>query len=259
MKTKHILLGLLFTGLSFIGCEKKEIKPNTVQPTEEHQIIQRYIYKDQTYQIELTYDKDFSVIDVKGDVNAYVALLQKQAVSPEAFLVEQPNAQQNIFNIRVFDDVSTMNTYQQKNGITFETAEKGCTNWTSTNGTASYRFYEHINYGGEFGNPLKLDNQSYFQREYFSWENDKISSLKIWGTTTGASVDLFEHSCFSGKTIRFFTNTPGQVHSIPDLRLFPFDWCTDVIRDVYGQVVQINTYPCGNWSDKVSSIKGWSI
>lgn len=258
MKTKFILTGLLFTTLSFVGCEKKEIKPNTVQPVEKHQIIQRYIYKDQTYQIELTYDKDYSIIDVKGDVNAYVALLQKQTVSPEAFLVEQPNIKENIFNIRVFDDVLKMNSYQHKEGISIEATEKGCTNWTSTNGTASYRFYEHINHGGEF-TALKLDNQSYFQREYFSWENDKISSLKLWGTTTGASVDLFEHSCFSGKTIRFSNSTPGLVQTIPDLRMFPFDWCTDVIRDVYGNVVQINTYPCGNWNDKVSSIKGWSI
>jgi hypothetical protein len=252
--TKHALLALVCTLAMLAGCKKKAIEPEKPAPAETTQMIQRYTYEGKTYNIELTYDKDFNITAVSGDAVAYAQLLKKKEAKPEAYLISQSGAQSNVYDIRVFDDVTAMDKYQ---GRTAEPAEKSCTNWTSSGGTASYRFYEHDNYSGEFG-ALNFNNQSYFQREGFSWENDKISSLKIWGTTTGASVDLFEHSCFSGYTRRFYVNTPGQTLNIPSLTLFELTWCDEILRDVYGQVY-IYSYPCGNWNDKTSSIKGWSI
>ncbi len=256
-KKRVILSAILCTTLVFVACEKKEMKPETPQEVEKHQLIHRYTYHDQTFQIEFNYDNNDSLLGITGDVES-LQKIQKLDIPPAAYLVEQSVTEENTYDIHVFDDVAKMNTHQIKEGVSIPTVEKQCTDWTSVGGTANYRFYEHAGYVGEL-TYLTTNNQSYFQRDLWSAENDKISSLKIWGTaTTGASVDLFEHGCFSGRTIRY-TCAPGQVVSIGNMDAF-MDICVDVIRDVYGQVIQINSYPCGHqWNDKTSSIKGWSI
>lgn len=256
-KKRIILSVLLGTTLAFVACEKKVIKPENVESETKHQLIQHITYQDQTYQIELSCDDNYEVVEITGDVEG-VQKFQQQKVPPTAYLVEQSATDENTYNIHVFDDVAAMDAYQVKMGVSVPSVEKNCTDHTSIGGTASYRFYEHANYANEL-TYLTVDNQSYFQRDFYSAENDKISSLKIWGTTTGASLDIFEHGCFSGKTTRFWVTTPGQVYSVPNLTLVSFATCTDVIHDIYTNQVHIISYPCGNWNDKISSVKGWSI
>lgn len=259
MKTeKRVILSVLVCAtLGFVSCEKQDVKPSAPEAEEIHQLVQRYTYRDQTYQIEYNYDSNDSLLGITGDVEM-VQQFQQQEVPPMAYLVEQPNPNVNAYEIHVFDDVPAMNNYQIKEGVSIPTEDRQCSQYTSSGGTANYRFYQHSNYVGELSY-LTVNNQSYFQRDFYSAENDKITSLKLWGSTTGASVDIFEHGCFSGKTLRFAISTPGQVFEIPDLTAISFDICVDVIRDVYGNVIQINSYPCGNWNDKISSVKGWSI
>lgn len=259
MKTekRRILSVLLLTALVFAGCNKKEMKQETMKESTNHSMTQIYTYQGKTYQLHLLYDDKSTILEMTGDLEEIQKLKQKQSAEA-AYLITQPNPDENTFTIEVFDDVLAMNNYQSKKGVPIPSHEKNCTDYNSVGGTAFYRFYEHANYVNEL-TYLTVSNQSYFQRDLYSAENDKISSLKIWGTTTGASVDIFENGCFSGITQRFGVSTPGQVMSIPNLTLFSFTVCGGYSRDIYGQIIFTPFYPCGNWNDKISSIKGWSI
>lgn len=259
MKTEKRIIAsaVLCLTLVFVGCTKKETKPNAPETVEYQRMTQLYTYHDQTYQIEVVYDENDNLIEMTGDVEA-VQKFQNQDTPPTAYLIEQPNPNENTYTFQVFDDAKSMDVYQAKLGYTAPSVEKNCTDYTSTGGTAYYRFYEHADYVNELSY-LTVSNQSYFQRDLWPAENDKISSFKIWGTTTGASVDIFEHGCFSGTTLRFWVSTPGQVLSVPNLTLVSFTTCGGYYRDVYGQILFEPYYPCGNWNDKISSIKGWSI
>lgn len=264
MKKKTKSAALVALTVLVVACEKYERSNPEQEPlqtevkTEEQSLTQHYIFENKQYDVELIYDENFNVIRAEGDALLLAETFRKKNIHPSALLVEDFNYDLKECTIRVFEDEVEMNAYDKENEVPQMALEKNCTDYTSANGTAFFRFYEHDNFVNELG-ILSMNNQSYFQRQYFSWENDKISSLKIWGTTTGASVDIFEHSCFYGKTTRFRIQTAGQVYAVPSLSLVSFDYCIDVWRDVYGMYYQSLPYPCGNWNDKISSIKGWSI
>jgi hypothetical protein len=258
MKTrkKTWLTALLSVTLLFAACEKKELNKANPETAKNHQLIQRYSYQGETFQIEYNYNEKNELVNISGDVEAIQAFQSKE-VPPSAYLIQQDESDKNIYTISVFEDLTSMNTYQSKQGMSIPEMEKQCTDWTSSGGTANFRFYKDANYSGLLSF-ISTSNQSYFQRDFYSAENDKVSSLKLWGSTSRASLDIFEHGCFSGKTMRFVTNSPGHVVSIPNLTNFTFEICTDVIRDQYGNY-EVYSYPCGNWNDKISSVKGWSL
>lgn len=263
MKTGKTIIfsALVCATVGFTACEKADVKPTTpaIEPVETYEIVQHLTYQDQTYELKFTYDKYDSLIELTGDV-AEVAKFQGKTVPPAAYLVEQPDADVYAYNIHVFDTDAEMDSYRVKEGMPIPAEadiDRQCSQHTSVGGTASYRFYEHANYVNEM-TYLTVDNQSYFQRDFYSAENDKMSSLKIWGTTTRASLDLFEHGCFSGRRIIFVSNAPGQVFSIPNLGAM-VNLDTHPIYDGAGNFIGTVAGIYGNWNDFVSSVKGWSL
>ena len=263
MKTGKTIIfsALVCATVGFTACEKDDVKPTTpaVEPVETYEIVQHLTYQDQTYELKFTYDKNDSLIELTGDV-AEVAKFQGKAVPPAAYLVEQPDEDVYAYNIHVFDTDEEMDSYRVKEGMPIPaeaTVDRQCSQYTSVGGTANYRFYEHSNFSNEL-NYLTTNNQSYFQRDFYSAENDKISSLQIWGTTTRASVDLFADGCFSGLKITFVSTAPGQVFSMSNLNSIGIFVLTPYY-DLMGNYLGTVSTQVGTWNDRISSVKGWSI
>ena len=243
-RNKMLAAGLVMT-IFTVGCqtENEQISPVAAnQATETIQsksfngegeitrIEATYLYGNTQYQLSYTLDEANNLSELSGDMAQHEALLSASASNENmAFWVEKSGGRKII--IRVFDSYEEMGGYQERNAGARQTGR--CDSW-STSGEASFYFYKHTNYAGEFVD-IRRENKAYFQDQYLVYENDQISSLQLDGPT-GASVDLFEHSCFFRPLLR-------TTIDIPNLHAF-FVYYNGQFRPV---------------GDVTSSLKGWSL
>ena len=240
------------TALVVSSCTKEEaIVTNELQEAD-IKITHNYTYKGETHSVDLMFNEENELKTCYGDVEAHMELFQEKDNAPSAFLVESINEDQTVFDIRIFDNSADMDKYYAKELGTLVPMDeaKNCTHWSDPNqGTANFLFYYDVNYGNRM-TFLDIWNVTYFQWWGFAHANDQLSSVQMWGNNGhGVVLDLFEHTCFSGNTVRLTS-------SVANLHTLTFQYITDVIRDRNGGW-QVVSYPAGHWGDKTSSAKGW--
>ncbi len=256
MKILRNLSLAMCAALTIASCTKHEsLTPKEVAEnvkSSDVEITHNYIYNGKDHSVKLLFNEKNELVDCNGDVQVHQNIMNEKNGANKAFLVESISEDQKTFNIRIFDNLEKMHEYHsQQVELTPMDQAKACTHWSNEGqGTANYLFYQHTNYQSEYAF-LGRWNVTYFQWWGFAHANDQISSVALWGINGhGAVLDLFEHTCFSGHTIRL-TSSVANLHHL----VFMYD--TQVIRDPVTLLWEEVVVPIGHWGDKASSAKGW--
>jgi hypothetical protein len=213
--------------LLILSCKKDSMNENTDHSSNfKNEITHNYSYKGDTYSVNYTFDRENRLIKCSGDTIKHKKSIQNGIASNElSLLIEGVNKDNSIFDIRVFDNQKTLDTYCEVTENDQELFEP-CTNFTYRNGSSKiYRFYEHPNYVSEYSHLFRSCTS--FQQQWLGSANDQISSLSI----SGGFLDLYGGSCYSGMRIRTYHNI-SNLHTVYVGwwwgNIYAGDWCSSI-------------------------------
>jgi hypothetical protein len=257
----------MFATVLFTGCQKdsepiisdtesieNDLSNDTQRSQESIDITHTYLYKGETLKVTYTLDEaEGEVLKVTGDEKRATEIFGNDEEGPQSIYFEDPSEDQTDITIRVFDTNAEMDEYlanvkqvpEDGLGIPEEGSQTSryCYSWRWW-GHGNFYFYRHIWYNSEMTG-MRRTNTRYSGNHWVgSSYNDQLSSLiinKPWNYN--AYVRLYQHSCYSGRTLNFYSGPGWTTVGVPDLRrytLWRFLWWRK------------------SWNDQVSSYRVWA-
>ncbi|WP_035096610.1 hypothetical protein [Aquimarina megaterium] len=245
----------------FTSCNKDElnIEEPGVKSTKDLQnkaseqgiveIVHNYDYYGEKFKVLYVLDtKESEVVKVDGDVQMAERIFGKKD-SPQGLFFEDQKEGETTINVKVFNTNDEVDEYIVKLAGDFpkerseQQVTKGACVDGSINGTGNFYFYYHINYVTEMTG-IRRTNKYYYKDWNLGGYNDHMSSLRLtkpWGRR--AYVRLYQHSCYNGRTLNFYSPYYQTVAGANDLRNYTLSgWW----------------FWKKSWNDKTSSYRVWA-
>lgn len=210
-----------------------------------------YDYYGTTYSVTYTYDQATDeILDRKGDLDKIEALFEGRRDYPVGFLYDMTDVDvTGEVNLQIFDTNEEVD----------EALGRAIPRWDPCQyyegpGSATYRYYEHINYSTEMWD-LTKSNKGHMGWNYvMDHNNDKMSSLKIVGNGDGnnTSIDGYIQCwtdwCWGGYQYTFTTKYGDLV--VPNMVLYQ-----QLAHSGMAVTQPYQGFPGPGLNDKISSIR----
>lgn len=256
----------MLAAVLFTGCQKDEdplisdtegiendLSNDTQRAPEVVDITHTYVYRGQTFKVTYTLDEaEGEVLKTTGDEGMAAELFGTEE-GPEAMYFEDPSEESREITVRVFDTNEEMDAYLESEkivpedglGIPEEGSETAryCYSWRWW-GYGNFYFYKHAWYGSEMTG-MRRTNTRYSGNHWVgSSYNDQLSSLIINKPVYfRAYVRLYQHSCYGGRTLNFYSRPGWTTVGVPNLKWYTLSgWW----------------FWRKSWNDQVSSYRVWA-
>ncbi len=243
------------------SCDKEElnIEESSIENTKNLQskaaeaniveIVHNYDYYGEKFKVLYVLDtKESQIVKVDGDVQIAERIFGKED-APQGLFFEDQKEGETTINVKVFKTNEEVDRYVEKIAGDFpkETSEQqgvreACVDG-SINGSGTFYFYYHINYVTEMTG-IRRTNKYFYKDWDLGSYNDHMSSLRVtkpWGRK--AYIRLYQHNCYNGRTLNFYSPYYQTVAGANDLRNYTLSgWW----------------FWRKSWNDKTSSYKVWA-
>lgn len=264
------LLTVFMLAMFFVGCEKdnepliseteaveQQVKKEARSLEEAINITHIYKYKGKEFKIIYTLNElEGEVLETRGEVEFAESTFGKEENS-YSLLFESPSEETREIIVNVFDNDEEMAIYlKQEKGVTEENLadpeiegnynERYCYSWQYNSGFGNFYFYRHAYYNSEMTGMRRTNTNNSGNHWVGSSYNDQLSSLIMnkprW---RNAYVRLYQHSCYSGRSINFYE--PGY-YGRTTVGVANLKWYT-LSRWFFWKK---------SWNDQVSSYRVWA-
>lgn len=258
MKNQNFLWITVMCFTLFFSCQSEEVienKSNNEELTQAKEslvsINHTYDYYGRQFKVSYLYNNERDeVLDVSGDVELAQKIFGDEERAPKSLFFNNPKEGNTDIEVKVFDNGEDLKEYISKVAEGFpgyqKSAEKRAAKCDSYDlyGTGNFYFYKHAYYSTEMTGMRRTERYYYRDHWVGSGNNDQLSSLKIRKPTGKRQVVyLYQHSCYGGKVIGFYTPTGYIGLNVGNLKWYTMSgwwWWKK------------------SWNDQVSSTSGWA-
>nr|BFF40697.1 hypothetical protein BACY1_25020 [Tenacibaculum mesophilum] len=258
MKKQNFLWMAVMCFTLLFSCQSEEIIENESKK-EELQLAKgstvtinhTYDYYGKQFKISYIYNEESGeVLKADGDVDFAQEIFGNEEKAPKSLFFNNPEEGSTDIEVKVFDNTEDLKKYTSKvaegfpgDQVSTEGKSSKCNSY-DVYGSGNFYFYKHAYYNTEMTGMRR--QKRYYYRDHWvgSGNNDQLSSLKIRKPTYRRQVVyLYQHSCYGGKVIGFYSPTGYLGLNVGNLKWYTMSgwwWWKK------------------SWNDQVSSTSGWA-
>ena len=258
MKKQNFLWIAVMCFTLLFSCQSEDIienesKKEVVKLAKESTVTinHTYDYYGKQFKVAYVYDEESGeVLKADGDVELAQEIFGDEEKAPKSLFFNNPEEGSTDIEVKVFDNGEDLKEYTSKVAEGFpgdEASTEGksskCNSY-DVYGSGNFYFYKHAYYNTEMTG-MRRQNRYYYRDHWVgSGNNDQLSSLKIRKPTYRRQVVyLYQHSCYGGKVIGFYSPTGYIGLNVGNLKWYTMSgwwWWKK------------------SWNDQVSSTSGWA-